>query len=201
MPRFGEIWWCFPFGNATECTHAVVYNVREKSWYDTVLPRGLRTAGAFAQSYRFPFMCDSLANEVTGKFTLWQHETGLDEIRNTPNSVKAILARIRTGELSPILSGVDAGFHIARTEPDMLQIGNMEVRVIGRANSRAPEVVSQTYNFPPPPAAAPQDQPVNMKDSQRLFALEFESNVQGGDFQLGRTIAYVLQQEMRNTGP
>ena len=43
-PRWGEIWWCFPYGNATECTHAVVLNVRENDWVDTELPPGLRSA-------------------------------------------------------------------------------------------------------------------------------------------------------------
>jgi len=33
--RFGEIWWYFPKDAATECSHAIIYNVREKTWYDT----------------------------------------------------------------------------------------------------------------------------------------------------------------------
>jgi hypothetical protein len=201
VPRFGEIWWCFPFGNATECTHAVIYNVREKTWYDTALPAGLRTAGAFAQSYRFPFMCDATLNTTTTKYTLWQHETGTDEITNVPNAVRAILARIRTNQFSPITQGQDAGFHIARTEPDFIQTGAMQVRVIGQANARAPEVVGETFTFQQPPTADIQDQPVNMKTVQRLMSLEFESNVAGGDFQMGRVLAYVMPQEMRNTGP
>lgn len=201
VPRFGEIWWCFPFGNATECTHAVVYNIREKAWYDTALPPGLRTAGAFAQSYRFPFMCDAVQNSITSLYTLWQHETGLDEILNVPPSVNAIRARIKTHEFSPLLAGQDMGFHISRTEPDFVQAGNLQVRVIGRANPRAPEVVGETFTFAEPPAANAQDQPVNMKDVKRLMALEFESNVQGGDFQMGRTLGYVAPEEARNTGP
>lgn len=201
VPRFGEIWWCFPYGNATECTHAIVYNVRERSWYDTVLPVGMRTAGAFAQSYRYPFMCDSVENTTAGGRTLWQHETGVDEITNVPNAVRAIRARIRTGEFSPLLGGQDMGFHISRTEPDFVQTGPMQVRVIGRANSRAPEVVGETFTFQAPPTADIQDQPVNMKSTQRLMALEFESNTQGGDFQMGKTLAYVMPQETRNTGP
>lgn len=201
VPRFGEIWWCFPFGTATECTHAVVYNIRERTWYDTELPASMRTAGAFAQSYRFPFMCDATVNSVTSDYTLWQHETGVDEITNTPNAVKAIRARIRTGEFSPILSGQDQGFRISRTEPDFIQVGPMTVRVISRANARAPEVAGEIFTFDAPPAAAPEDQPVNMKEAKRLMALEFESNVAGGDFQMGKTLAYVAPEDMRNTGP
>ena len=45
VPRWGEIWWCYPRGNATECTHAVIYNVRENTWYDCELPNDGRSAG------------------------------------------------------------------------------------------------------------------------------------------------------------
>lgn len=56
VPRYGEVWWFFPFGEATECTHAVIYNVRENYWYDVALPR---TAASFSQIFRSPLMADS----------------------------------------------------------------------------------------------------------------------------------------------
>ena len=56
VPRWGEIWWCFPFGDATECTHAVVLNVRENCWYDTILPNEGRSDGQYAKVYQYPLM-------------------------------------------------------------------------------------------------------------------------------------------------
>jgi hypothetical protein len=56
VPRWGEIWWCFPFGNATECNYAVIYNVRENTWYDTLLPNDGRSAGEYARGYQYPLM-------------------------------------------------------------------------------------------------------------------------------------------------
>lgn len=56
VPRFGEIWWCFPFGDSTEPNHAVIYNVRENTWYDTELPNGGRSAGIFPAVFRKPLM-------------------------------------------------------------------------------------------------------------------------------------------------
>lgn len=56
VPRYGEIWWCFPFGNATECTHAVVYNIRENTWYDTELPNDGRAAGLSPAVFRRPML-------------------------------------------------------------------------------------------------------------------------------------------------
>lgn len=59
VPRWGEIWWCFPFGDATECTHAVIYNVRENTWYDTELPNFGRSNGQFARVFQYPLMIGS----------------------------------------------------------------------------------------------------------------------------------------------
>ena len=56
VPRFGEIWWCFPFGDSTEPNHAIVYNVRENAWYDTALPNGGRGAGLFPAVFRRPLL-------------------------------------------------------------------------------------------------------------------------------------------------
>jgi hypothetical protein len=56
VPRYGEIWWCYPRGTATECTHAVIYNVRENTWYDTELPNAGRSAGIYAQVFNSPIM-------------------------------------------------------------------------------------------------------------------------------------------------
>ena len=33
VPRYNEIWWFYPRGNATECTDAIIYNVKDKVWY------------------------------------------------------------------------------------------------------------------------------------------------------------------------
>lgn len=56
VPRFGEIMWFFPYGEATECTHCVIYNVREQTWYDNQVSR---SAGFYPQILRYPVMSDS----------------------------------------------------------------------------------------------------------------------------------------------
>jgi len=56
VPRFGEIWWCFPFGDSIEPNYAVIYNVRENTWYDTELPNGGRGAGLFPAVFRKPLL-------------------------------------------------------------------------------------------------------------------------------------------------
>ena len=34
IPRYNEIWFFYPRGTATECTDAIIYNVKDKIWYD-----------------------------------------------------------------------------------------------------------------------------------------------------------------------
>ena len=55
VPRFGEIWWFYPRGNATECTDAIIYNIRENCWYDAGQALGARrSAGYFSQVFHYP---------------------------------------------------------------------------------------------------------------------------------------------------
>ena len=55
VPRFGEIWWYYPRGTATECTDAVIYNIRENCWYDAGQAIGSRRcAGYYSQVFHYP---------------------------------------------------------------------------------------------------------------------------------------------------
>jgi len=55
VPRFGEVWWFYPRGDATECTDAIVYNTRENTWYDAGQALGARrSAGYFSQVFHYP---------------------------------------------------------------------------------------------------------------------------------------------------
>ena len=70
VPRFGEIWWFYPRGSATECTDAVIYNVRENTWYDTGEALGAqRSAGYFSQIFPFPISADWNINASGGILT------------------------------------------------------------------------------------------------------------------------------------
>jgi len=55
VTRWGEIWWFYPRGTATECTDAIIYNVREKIWYDSGQAIGAqRSAGVFSEVFPYP---------------------------------------------------------------------------------------------------------------------------------------------------
>ena len=42
IPRYNEIWFFYPRGTATECTDAIIYNVKDKLWYDAGSAIGAR---------------------------------------------------------------------------------------------------------------------------------------------------------------
>jgi len=79
VPRFGEIWWFYPRGNATECTDAIIYNVRENCWYDAGEATGAqRSAGYFSQVFHYPIAAEWNANATGGvlAFTLTNAGSG-----------------------------------------------------------------------------------------------------------------------------
>lgn len=56
VPRYSEIWWFYPTVGQEECMQAVIFNVRDKIWYDATINR---TAGSSSQTVRYPTMTDS----------------------------------------------------------------------------------------------------------------------------------------------
>ena len=63
VPRYGEIWWFYPRGSATECNDAIIYNVRENTWYDAGLALGAqRSAGYFSEVFHYPINAGTQIN-------------------------------------------------------------------------------------------------------------------------------------------
>lgn len=184
--RYGEIWWCYPRGDATECTHAVIYNVREDSWYDTELPADGRSAGGMNFGYAAPLLVGG-RESATG-FKTWIQERGTDLIDGM--EIWAVESHFETGDLSSLLDGNNNRLRITQIEPDFVQSGDMTVSITGRANARAPEVVSDPVTFPASPTE-PYQQIVVLKEQRRELRVKFSSNVVGGDYQMGQVIAHI----------
>lgn len=186
VPRYGEIWWCYPRGEATECTHAVVYNVRENTWYDTELPNYGRSAGQFNNSFHSPILTGVLGDG--SDYRVWVHEQGVDEIDGS--NIRPIQSYFETADLSSLTQGQNKYVRITRIEPDFVQSGTMSVQVTGRANARAPEVYSSVFTFPEKPTE-PYEQIVMMKEQRRELRVRFESNAIYGDYQMGQIIGHM----------
>lgn len=211
VPAHGEIWFCFPYGSATECTHAVIYNYRLSTWYDTLLPNGGRSSGVWAQAYRYPLM--SGTQTVAAKSKLWQHEmTQYNEVLGD-GTTNAIRANFETGEKSfalPDRGGrpSNKSMTVSLAEPDFVQTGEMSMQVRGRANCRAPTQTSDTYRFSATDATvdvdatsgAPEgEQTIGPKDTRRLLRFRFESNTAGGFYEAGNPLAHIKPGDGRIT--
>ena len=198
VPRFGEIWWCFPRGSATECNHAVIYNWRENFWFDTPLPETGRTDGIFAKVYNKPFMAGVQPTSVDA-FILWQHETGTDAINGS--SVQPIRSYFETGDITLINAeqAADKSLRVERVEPDFVQAGDMTMTVKGEANVKAPTINSVTKTFPAGTQSADQ-QTVTLKDGvRRIMRFNFESNTSGGNYESGECIGHLEPNDGRIT--
>jgi hypothetical protein len=201
VPRFGEIWWCFPFGNSTECNHAVIYNYRENTWYDTPLPNSGRTDGLFAKVYQKPFMAGFDLNVLpTPGYPLWQHETGTNQILGS--SVEPIRSFFQTGTISLLDTEqpLSKSLRVERVEPDFVQVGAMNLTVTGQANARAADLDTVTKTYPEVATTA-DEQTVTFKDAvRRLLRFKFESNAVDGDYEMGNCLAHVAPNDGRVTG-
>lgn len=223
VPRYGEIWWCYPRGNATECTHAVIYNVRENTWYDTELPNGGRSAGIYAQVFRSPLMAGIEPIEPptplfritedddyritqnsdyrvtdTGleTYKIWRHEVGVNEIDG--QQINAIQSYFETSDLTMVVSDQpkNFGLGVKCLEPDFVQSGDMSVQIVGRINARAQEVYGPKMYFPAV-ATQPDEELVFFKEQRRELRFRFESNTVDGDYQYGQILVHIEQGDGR----
>jgi hypothetical protein len=82
VPRFGEVWWFYPRGNSTECNDAIIYNIRENTWYDAGEAIGARrSAGYFSQVFAFPIQADwDVLPQETRLTASFSYTSGLDKL-------------------------------------------------------------------------------------------------------------------------
>lgn len=200
VPRWGEIWWFFPSGNSTECNDAIIYNVRDKVWYDAGQAMGARrSAGVFSEVFRKPIW-GGWDENGTGGYTLWQHETGTNEVyTNTVNAVDSWFETNVIGARTGLVGAVDQpGDNVwtrcERIEPDFVQVGEMTVVVTGNGYADEPPQDSDPYTFDPDTLK------VDMKEQRREMRLRFRSNTQNGDYFMGRVLLSLDSGDVRGTG-
>lgn len=185
--RFGEIWWPFPKDNATQCTHAIIFNYRFGYWYDTEFLESDRLAGYNDATFTWPLMTDSDGQ-------LWLHEYGYDRIQGS--DVFPIQAYYETSDLAYPTTGpgkggwvgMDRWGKLLRVEPDWRsdQSGEMTMTVLSRPYAMSTDAdnnwKSNDYTLSQGTLVK------NLKETGRLMSLRFESNVQGGFFQQGEPL-------------
>jgi hypothetical protein len=200
VPRWGEIWWFFPSGDSEECNDAVIYNIREKCWYDAGQALGARrSAGVFSEVFRRPIWGGWEENN-TGEYTLWQHEKGTNQVYT--NNVDAIESYVETNIISGSVglvgtvqgAGDNVWTRLERVEPDFVQNGQMELIVTGKSYAEDVDDPSDPYPFDPTTLK------IDMKEQRREMRLRFGSNTRNGDYFMGRVILSIDTGDVRGTG-
>jgi len=127
-------------------------------------------------------------NTKAGQIILWQHEIGTDEVIDTTSN--AIESSFQTSDLGWVaggpsqasLVGDNVAVNLERIEPDFIQSGPMTFQVTGRPYAQSADVTSDPYYFDPDTGK------IDMREQRREIRLIFTSNVQGGDYQLGKVL-------------
>jgi hypothetical protein len=200
VPRYGEIWWFYPKGDAIECTDAIIYNVREQTWYDAGQAIGARrSAGVFSEIFPKPIWAGNEVNSE-GEYTLWQHESGVDQVYlTTVNAVQSYFETCNLGSIGGLVGaseqpGDNLWTRIERVEPDFIQRGEMTVTVTGRGYADDVDIESPPFPFKPTTLK------VDMREQRREMRLRFESNTYNGDYQTGRILLSLTTGDVRSTG-
>lgn len=195
MPRWGEIWWFFPYGEAEECNRAVIFNIREETWYDAILER---SSGYYSQVFKYPIMAESSPVTPSGtEYRVWQHEFGRDKVDGA--SVTSIKSSFTTSEggfptggmsqESPV--GVNVYSRVLRIEPDFKMSGSMKVEIFGRRRAQSPEqlLASETFDG--------STEVVDFRVQDRHIAIKFTSDDYQGDYEMGSTLVSVEPGDIR----
>lgn len=194
IPRWGEIWWFFPSGSSQECDRAVIYNVREKCWYDAMHSM---SAGVSSPIYRFPLMADTVQSAVN--YRIWAHEMGTDKVEGAVTS--AIQSYFETADFGYVTGGAtapdqspvgeDKWTRVVRVEPDFVQTGEMSVVVRGSNYANGPVIDSAAFTFDPTVTK------VDLHEQRREVTLKFESNTVGGFYEMGKVLLTLDRGDVR----
>jgi len=188
MPRYNEIWWLYPRGSATECSHYVVYNIEKGVWYDGELSR---SAGWVDTVFKRPLFFDPTPIPTGTTYRLWEHEYGKDQVIGS--EVNAIPSHFTTEvfanfavDQSISKESDGAWVQVDGVEPDLSQVGDMSVQLVGRQTGDSPDVLGERKTF------TQTQKFVSIDEQARQPRLRFESNTQGGFYESG-----ILQLRLR----
>ena len=186
VPLFGEIWWFYPHGNATECNHAIIFNVKQNTWYDTAIHR---SSGYYPQVFPYPIWADNIASAST--YSLWMHETGYDQVQG--NVTIPIESYFETADISWCAvdpsgqwNGTDRWVNLVSIEPDFAtQVGTMQLTVHTKDYAQANTISYGTYALTP--GLTKQDLQGGGVQGRFMTLLFFNDDL-GGNYQLGQTL-------------
>lgn len=125
------------------------------------------------------------ADDLQNLVSLYQNEIGTDSIvGNVPIALQSNfetnnLGWVSGGPAQASAEGANYWLRLERVEPDFIQSGEMNLYVTGRPFAQSQDVTTGPYVFDQDTGK------IDMREQRRELRLKFESNVVGGDYQLG----------------
>lgn len=184
-PTFSELYLFYPKKNKDgqiqkECNHAIVYSLNGGYFYDVPFNECQRSCATYPDNYRYPIMGGSKV-DYKGFYNVWTHEYGWD--KETPESKTIIKSSFTTKDFMAGKDGQsDVQLRSRRIEPDIDQMGDMNVYVLTRAFANGVITSHGPYSFS---KLTPH---IDLSCQGRISRYVFESNTLGGWFQVGDII-------------
>lgn len=170
VPRYNEIWFFYPRGSATEVTDAIIYNVKDKIWYDAGQAEGARrSCGYTTEIFPTPIWC-GWDYEVTYSPPFTIIDTPDGEPPADPNQF--YLAGDATPNFSPgdYFSFINAG----NPATPVYKVETSTLIITGLVPAPGVTLVTATTDFSP--AVAPGDVVYYMEGGYPIWQQEYGYN-------------------------
>jgi hypothetical protein len=162
----------------TDATVTVIVPSATVGYFDVTISAAATTSATVIATF----------NTKAGQIIFWQHEIGTDEVIDTTSN--AIESSFETSDLGWVAGGPsqtqpvgdNVALNLERIEPDFIQSGTMSFKVTGRPYAQSEDVTSDPYYFEPDTGK------IDLREQRREIRLIFTSNVQGGNYQLGKVL-------------
>lgn len=212
--KYGEIWWFYPEKAGApmrdnrippgENSRAIIYNYKDKTWYDTAISR---SGGVHSADFGLMSTVGRLmTNPASPVFSIWRHEyetfnaapTAIMEVPDfnnlppVPIPSSFTTPTISWAAFNPMkqLTGVDRWMEVVTIEPDFTLLpANTDLTVTVNSKQYAQDVTINSRIYPIPPPLLPGDNPQNAKvDIQfqgRHITFSFATTL---NFEMGQTM-------------
>ncbi len=212
--KYSEIWWFYPEKAGApdrdnripigENSRAIIYNLKEKTWYDTAISRmcGIHSAdfGLMSTVGRL------ITSPATATFSIWRHE--FETFNAAPTSIMEIpdfnnlnpipipssftTPTISWSAFNPMrqLTGVDRWMDVVTIEPDFILLpANTDLTVQINSKQYAQDFITKSAIYPIQPPLVignnPQNAKVNIQFQGRHITFSFATTL---NFEMGQTM-------------
>jgi hypothetical protein len=151
VPRYNEIWFFYPRGEATECTDAIIYNVKDDLWYDAGQAVGAqRSCGYTTEIFPTPIWADWNYNPVYSRSYI---------VIDTPDTLDPPEANqiYIEGDVTPTFSpGSNLTFNIQNSFNQTYLITNSELIITEDVPAPGVTLITVSVNFETEPTVGEQ---------------------------------------------